>query len=485
WKGLLCTNLPDCVQAINCVSSLPIPLSTPPECSVNAIADLVFLVDGSWSVGRENFKHIRSFISALAGAFDIGEDKTRVAVVQYSTDTRTEFALNRHSKRGELLKAINTLPYKGGNTMTGDAMDYLLKNIFTEVAGARKGFPKIAMIITDGKSQDPVEEYAERLRNIGVEIFALGIKGADENELKEMASIPHNTHVYNVPNFDVIKTVQKKLITQGDVGSLSGGDHRLQADPDAHDGWDEAPGGICGAHPDLRQRPGPVPRDRVRDQPVRVIGIGLQNFAKVRAFLEVLVNSFNVGLDKIRLSLVQYSRDPYTEFALNTYNDIASVVKAVRTFPYRGGSTNTGKAMNYVREKIFISTRGARTSVPRVMVLITDGKSSDSFKDAATNLRNIDVEIFAVGVKDAVRSELEAIANAPAATHVYTVEDFDAFQRISKELTQSICLRIEQELLNIKKRSEILVVVQLRTPGTAISCNLEQRNTQLGCGAWL
>ena len=182
--------------------------------------------------------------------------------------------------------------------------------------------------------------------------------------------------------------------------------------------------------------------------------IGLQNFAKVRAFLEVLVNSFNVGLDKIRLRLVQYSRDPHTEFALNTYNDIASVVKAVRTFPYRGGSTNTGKAMNYVREKIFISTRGARTSVPRVMVLITDGKSSDSFKDAATNLRNIDVEIFAVGVKDAVRSELEAIANAPAATHVYTVEDFDAFQRISKELTQSICLRIEQELLNIKKRSE-------------------------------
>lgn len=57
----------------------------------------------------------------------------------------------------------------------GDAIDYLLKNIFTETAGSRKGFPKIAMIITDGKSQDPVEEYAKRLRNIGVEIFVLGM----------------------------------------------------------------------------------------------------------------------------------------------------------------------------------------------------------------------------------------------------------------------------------------------------------------------
>lgn len=89
------------------------------ECSVSAIADLAFLVDGSWSVGRENFKHIRSFIASLAGAFDIGEDKTRVAVVQYSTDTRTEFPLTQYTRRGNLLQAINSLPYKGGNTMTG------------------------------------------------------------------------------------------------------------------------------------------------------------------------------------------------------------------------------------------------------------------------------------------------------------------------------------------------------------------------------
>lgn len=182
--------------------------------------------------------------------------------------------------------------------------------------------------------------------------------------------------------------------------------------------------------------------------------IGLQNFAKVREFLEVLVKSFDIGPDKIQISLVQYSRDPHTEFYLNTHHDINAVVKAVRNFPYRGGSTNTGKAMTYVREKIFVPTRGARQNVPRVMVLITDGKSSDSFRVAATKLRNIDVEIFAVGVKDAVRSELEAIANEPADTHVYEVEDFDAFQRISKELTQSICLRIEQELLKIKKKSK-------------------------------
>ncbi|XP_017269709.1 collagen alpha-1(XII) chain isoform X2 [Kryptolebias marmoratus] len=518
------------IQSSNTSGRVRRPLSDTIKCSVSAIADLVFLVDGSWSVGRENFKHIRSFISALAGAFDIGVDKTRVAVVQYSTDTRTEFPLTRYTRRGDLLQAINSLPYKGGNTMTGDAIDYLINNIFTEAAGSRKGFPKVAMIITDGKSQDPVEEHAEKLRNIGVEIFVLGIKGADEDELREIASTPHGKHVYNVPNFDLIQEIQKKIITEvcsgvdDQLSSLVSGEEMVEpatnllvteiASKSMRVTWDASLGEITGYKitlnpmvPEMKRQElyiGPTQTSiNVRDlspeteyeislyalkgltpsepimelaktQPVKVLtecslgvdvqadvvllvdgsySIGLNNFAKVRAFLEVLVNSFDIGPNKIQISLVQYSRDPHTEFALNTHHDIRAVVRAVQTFPYRGGSTNTGKAMTYVRERIFINSRGARDNVPRVMVLITDGKSSDSFKDAATKLRNIDVEIFAVGVKDAVRSELEAIANPPADTHVYEVEDFDAFQRISKELTQSICLRIEQELLKIKKRS--------------------------------
>ncbi|KAK6490157.1 collagen alpha-1(XII) chain-like isoform X1 [Huso huso] len=500
------------------------------KCSLSALADLVFLVDGSWSVGRENFKYIRNIIAAITSAFDIGEDKTRVGIVQYSTDTRTEFNLNRYFKKGELLKAINTLPYKGGNTMTGDAMDYLIKNTFTEASGARKGYPKVAMIITDGKSQDPVEDYAKKLRNIGVEIFILGVKGADVDEMRQMASSPFNKHVFNVANFNLIKDVQHELISQVCAGvdeqlnELVSGEEDVEppsnlqvteiSSKSMRVTWEASSGQITGYKLQLipmlagstRQElyVGPnVTFINARDlspeteyqinlfalkgltpseplvvmettQPVKVslecslgvdvqadvvllvdgsYSIGLSNFAKVRGFLEVLVKSFHIGPRKIQISLVQYSRDPYTEFALNTHNNLDDVLKAVRSFPYRGGSTNTGKAMTYVREKIFVPSKGARLNVPRVMILITDGKSSDAFKDPATKLRTSDVEIFAVGVKDAVRTELEAIANSPAETHVYTVEDFDAFQRISTELTQQICLRIEQELRAIKMRS--------------------------------
>ncbi|XP_073348827.1 collagen alpha-1(XII) chain [Pagrus major] len=499
------------------------------KCSFSVIADLVFLVDGSWSVGKPNFKYIRSFISATAGAFQIGEDKTRVGVIQSSDDTRPEFNLNTHLTRPALLRAIGSLQYKGGDTRTGDALDYLLKNTFTEAAGARKGFPKVLVIITDGKSEDPVESYARQLRSRGVEIFVLGVQHSDEQEMKLMASTPHRNHIYSVANFNSIKNVQKEFITQVCAGvddqlnSLVSGEEVVEpasnlqvlevASKSIRVTWDASIGEVTGykvqmipmmtgsKRQELYVGPGQtsvVVRDLSPDteyqirlyalkgltpsepamimqktQPVTVslecslgvdvqadvvllvdgsYSIGLANFAKVRAFLEVLVNTFDIGADKVQISLVQYSRDPHTEFYLNTHHDLAAVVKAVRTFPYRGGSTNTGRAMTYVRERIFQASRGARANVPRVNILITDGKSSDAFQDPATKLRNSDVEIFAVGVKDAVRSELEAIANKPAETHVYTVEDFDAFQRISKELTQSICLRIEQELRKIQQR---------------------------------
>lgn len=44
--------------------------------------------------------------------------------------------------------------------------------------------------------------------------FVQGIKEADEAEMRQMASSPHNTHVYNVPDFNVIKSVQQQLITE-------------------------------------------------------------------------------------------------------------------------------------------------------------------------------------------------------------------------------------------------------------------------------
>ena len=48
------------------------------KCKTNAKADIILLVDGSWSIGRLNFKTIRAFIGRMVGVFNIGPDRVQI-----------------------------------------------------------------------------------------------------------------------------------------------------------------------------------------------------------------------------------------------------------------------------------------------------------------------------------------------------------------------------------------------------------------------
>ncbi|XP_053322194.1 collagen alpha-1(XIV) chain [Spea bombifrons] len=181
------------------------------SCKTPAVADIVILVDGSWSIGRLNFRLVRLFLENLVAAFDVATDKTRIGLAQYSGDPRIEWNLNTYNTKEAVIDAVRNLPYKGGNTLTGLALTYILENSFKEESGARSGLPKVGILITDGKSQDDVIPPAKSLKDAGIELFAIGVKNADLNELKEIASEPDSTHVYNVADFNVMDSIVNGL----------------------------------------------------------------------------------------------------------------------------------------------------------------------------------------------------------------------------------------------------------------------------------
>ena len=55
-----------------------LPPVTDAQCKTTAQADIVLLVDGSWSIGRLNFKTIRAFIARMVGVFDIGPNRVQI-----------------------------------------------------------------------------------------------------------------------------------------------------------------------------------------------------------------------------------------------------------------------------------------------------------------------------------------------------------------------------------------------------------------------
>uniref|UniRef100_A0A8C7DHE3 Collagen type XIV alpha 1 chain n=1 Tax=Oncorhynchus kisutch TaxID=8019 RepID=A0A8C7DHE3_ONCKI len=180
-------------------------------CKTPAIADIVILVDGSWSIGRINFRLVRMFLENLVSAFHVEFDKTRIGLAQYSGDPRMEWHLNTFTTKEAVIDAVKNLPYKGGNTLTGLALTYILENSYKPESGSRAGVPKIGILITDGKSQDDVRPPAQSLREAGIELFAIGVKNADEKELKAIGSPPEETHVYNVADFSVMSSIVERL----------------------------------------------------------------------------------------------------------------------------------------------------------------------------------------------------------------------------------------------------------------------------------
>ncbi|MEQ2161629.1 hypothetical protein GOODEAATRI_011373, partial [Goodea atripinnis] len=183
------------------------------QCRTSAKADIVLLVDGSWSIGRINFKTIRNFIARMVGVFDIGPNNVQIALAQYSGDPRTEWHLNTHSTRDSLLKAINDLPY-------------ILQNNFQPAVGLRSDSRKIGVLITDGKSQDEIIIKSQNLRD--------SVKNADENELRSIASDPDEIHMYNVADFkfllDIVDDLSGNLCNSVKGSGRSG--HNKAAPPD-------------------------------------------------------------------------------------------------------------------------------------------------------------------------------------------------------------------------------------------------------------
>ncbi|TRY56573.1 hypothetical protein DNTS_008402, partial [Danionella cerebrum] len=186
----------------------------PKEVCKAAKADLVFLVDGSWSIGDENFQKIIQFLHSTTGALDrIGPLGTQVAIAQFSDDARTEFSLNSHEDKEGLLDAIQRISYKGGNTKTGGAMQHVKDSVFSTVAGARMGLPRVMVVLTDGRSQDDVLKVSQEIQAEGIIVFAIGFADADYAELLSIASKPSERHVFFVDDLDAFQKIEEKLVT--------------------------------------------------------------------------------------------------------------------------------------------------------------------------------------------------------------------------------------------------------------------------------
>ena len=173
-------------------------------------------MDASRSVGKGNYLKQKEFVKRLVGAFDLGQDKTRIGVVSFSNSYQLDIPLGSYSSISDLRGAIDKVPYHAEGTNTGDAIQFVRTLGFAD-GMARKNVAHVMIVITDGLSRYPAKTSREAslAHDAGIYTFAIGIgRGVDKGELSSIASDPDSEFMFYVDGFDALHSIRDLLATK-------------------------------------------------------------------------------------------------------------------------------------------------------------------------------------------------------------------------------------------------------------------------------
>lgn len=165
---------------------------------------------------------------------------------------------------------------------------------------------------------------------------------------------------------------------------------------------------------------------------------GKGNYQRMRTFVQRLISSFAVGRRLAHISVTLFSTRPQLLFGLNRYYSKYQMMRAVGRAPYIKAGTMTGRAIDFVRRRVF-RLRGRRLRRRRpVLIVLTDGRSSDNAKKASLRIRKAGVDVIAIGIgKGYSQKELRGIASSSKT--VFT-SGFRTMHRIAAMVKRRACI---------------------------------------------
>ncbi|NXX92079.1 VWA2 protein, partial [Centropus bengalensis] len=385
-----------------------------PKLSLECGVDLLFLLDSSAGVTLEGFLRYKAFLKRFLQAVMGQDSPMNVGVALYDNNVKIPIEVGQHKDAFHLMKSIDALNFSGGGTLTGRALHYIAQHGFSRTpvfADVQDDLPRVVVLLTDSKSQDPVSEAAKYARE--QDLFLIGVGSSFMRaELTKVTGNPKHTIVYSDPQdlFNKIPELQKR---------------------------------ICGVdNPEGCQA-------QFLDLAFAVdasAGVGLENFLQLMNFVRSSCLHFRINRDVTQIALVIYGSKAHTMFALDTHTSHSGVLQAINQVPFLGDSASAGRALLHIYADVMTVQKGARPGVNKVVVLLTNGGGLEDAAGPAQQLRDNGILVFVVVVGDAQRDTLLRVAGSPSyLVHISSYKDLQYYQnliieRICEEAKSSVNL---------------------------------------------
>lgn len=403
------------------IPRIPEPVSQgDPNCKV----DMVFLMDGSWSIGKRRFKIQKDFLVEVAQTINVGVAGPMMGIIQYGDDPVTEISLKSYSNSRDVKSAVDKIMQKGGLSNVGKALSYINKLYFSDANGNRGGAPNVAVVLVDGWPTDKVEEASRLARESGINIFFVTIEGPDDNEKHNLVesnfvekAVCRTNGFFSLPVsswFALRKAVQPLVKRVCDTDRLVCSKTCLNANDIAFV--------IDGSS-----------------------SVGTGNFRTVLQFVANVTREFEISDTDTRVGAVQYTYEQRLEFAFGQYNNKAELLNAIKRINYWSGGTSTGAAITYAAEQLFSKSKPNKR---KIMIVITDGRSYDDVRAPALAVHRQGVIAYSIGIAWAAQDELEYIATDPDKEHSFFVDEFDNLYKFVPKIIQNICQEFNSQPRN-------------------------------------
>ncbi|XP_067674107.1 uncharacterized protein [Haliotis asinina] len=175
--------------------------------------DLAFILDGSGSVSRYDFDRTIKFVKNVTEKLDISRDGVKVSVVEYASSVGDDIKFQDFASKSRLVSAISGIRKCGGGTNTAAAILHTVDVLFSPAAGARPNAKRVAILLTDGRSNSKTATIsaAQKAKAAGITMISVGIGNADVSELKGVATQPYCTHMIMLSSFREIDSLLYQL----------------------------------------------------------------------------------------------------------------------------------------------------------------------------------------------------------------------------------------------------------------------------------
>ena len=167
------------------------------------------------------------------------------------------------------------------------------------------------------------------------------------------------------------------------------------------------------------------------------------NWNTIKDFVKSVVNDLPFG-SETQVAMVKYSTEPQLMWRLNKYTSRDEFHNAMDTLTLDGGNTNTAAALKITQSDVFRYDKGDRPHAKDIIVLMTDGLSTNGKSDLKNQASqayeaNIEVYVVAIGMftdDDELRDIVEDFSK-----NILKVENFEQLPcRIYLSIASAVCL---------------------------------------------